>query len=103
MMSYLKRVTTKKIALPILGSVIFFALLKPCPGDYCQLGDVEPKVRAVTTFIFWCLFTGFQIKRRFFGEDQPASKTKRSARLVSRIFVFRHLCSPFFAGPLICI
>ncbi|WP_138990394.1 hypothetical protein [Larkinella sp. C7] len=69
MKSYLKRLTTKKLALVILGSVIFLAFQKPCPGDYSQLGDVEPKVRAVTTFIFWITFTGFQIKRRFFGED----------------------------------
>ncbi len=65
----LKRLTTKKLASVLLFSIIFIAFLKPCPGDYCQLGDVEPKVRAVTTFIFWITFTGFQIKRRFFGVD----------------------------------
>ncbi|RRB17494.1 hypothetical protein [Larkinella knui] len=61
--------TAKQAAWIFLLACGVFAFIKPCPGEYCHLGDVEPKVRAVKAGLFWSLFTGFQIRRRFFGED----------------------------------
>ncbi|MRS63001.1 hypothetical protein [Larkinella terrae] len=69
MIFQLKKLTFRQVTwLSLIGSLMLFTV-RPCPGNFCSLGDFDIKVSIISGIIIWMLFVWRYIKSKFNQDD----------------------------------